>query len=160
VQYVIGSRAGPGLRLSALRVRRLLFEIDLRQLQFGIAEASQFFRDRLGRELPSGQLQLLLDKTEGWPAALELAALVLADAADPAGTIGQFAGTDSSVVDYLGEVVLSQLDERTRAFVFRISMVDRISAPLAHVLTGEDDSEAQLRALRARNLFLIPLDRS
>ncbi|HEY2417925.1 MAG TPA: hypothetical protein VGH84_08395, partial [Steroidobacteraceae bacterium] len=62
---------------------------------------------------------------------------------------------------YLGDVVLSRLDERTRAFVFRISLFDRISAPLAQTLSGgADDAEELLSALRARNLFLIPLDRS
>ena len=160
VQYVIGSREEPRLRLSGLRVRRQLFELDIRQMQFDIDEASQFYRSRLGRHLPPPDLQQLLTKTEGWPAALELVALALAGADDQAKFIAQFAGTDSSVVDYLGEAVLSCLDERTRSFVFRISMFDRISAPLAQALVSTDDAEELLRALRARNLFLIPLDRS
>ena len=160
LQYVIGSREEPRLRLSGLRVRRQLFEVDFRQLQFGIEEASQFYRSRLGRDVPMQDLQQLLSKTEGWPAALELVALALSGATDQAEFIKQFAGTDSSVVDYLGEVVLSRLDERTRAFVFQISLFDRISAPLAQALSGADDAEELLSALRARNLFLIPLDRS
>jgi LuxR family maltose regulon positive regulatory protein len=160
VQYVIGSREEPRLRLSGLRVRRQLFEIDIRQMQFGIEEAAQLFRSRLGRDLPIQEVQQLVYKTEGWPAALELAALALEGSADQAEFIEQFAGTDSSVVDYLGDVVLSRLDERTRAFVFRIALFDRISAPLAQALDAADDAEAVLAALRAQNLFLIPLDRS
>jgi len=159
VQFVIGSREEPRLRLSGLRVRRQLFEFDTRQMQFDADEASQFCRSRLGHDLPPPDLQQLLTKTEGWPAALELVALAIASAGDQAKFIAQFAGTDSSVVDYLGEAVLSGLDERTRAFVFRMSMFDRISAPLAQALVSSD-AEELLRALRARNLFLIPLDRS
>lgn len=160
VQFVIGTREEPRLRLGALRVRRQLFEVDIRQMQFDIEEVAQFCRSRLGHALPPAELQQLLAKTEGWPAALELAALALHDAGDPADFIEQFAGTDSSVVDYLGEVVLSCLDERTRAFVFAISQFDRVNVPLAQAASGVDDAEALLRELRARHLFLIPLDRA
>jgi LuxR family maltose regulon positive regulatory protein len=157
IQQIIGTRDKRRLRLSSLRVRRLLFELDLRQLQFDAEEAARFCQNRLGRDLSAEDLRRLLIKTEGWPAALELVALALDGVADQVGFIEQFAGTDSSLVDYLGEVVLSRMDERTRALVFRISMFDRICAPLAEAL-GIDAAEEQLQALRMRNLFLIPLD--
>jgi LuxR family maltose regulon positive regulatory protein len=102
----------------------------------------------------------LLTKTEGWPAALELAALVLAGSSEPKAFIQHFAGTDTSVVDYLCDMVLSQMDERTRDIVFRISMFDRVCAPLARAVTDANDAEGALLGLRTRNLFLIPLDRS
>jgi LuxR family transcriptional regulator, maltose regulon positive regulatory protein len=160
LQYVIGTRQDPGLRLSGLRVRCQLLELGAEQLHFDAAEAAQFYRSRLGRDLPASDLQALLTKTEGWPAALELAALVLAGPGDPKAFIQHFAGTDTSVVDYLCDMVLSQMDERTRDIVFRISLFDRICAPLARAVTGLDDAEEALLGLRTRNLFLIPLDRS
>src|SRR5277367_4518189 len=70
LQIVIGSREEPRLRLGALRVRRQLFELGIRQLQFDAAEAAQFCKSRLGRDLPAQDLRKLLTKTEGWPAAL------------------------------------------------------------------------------------------
>jgi LuxR family transcriptional regulator, maltose regulon positive regulatory protein len=160
LQYVVGTRRDPGLRLSGLRVRCQLLELGAEQLQFDAAEAAQFYRNRLGRDLPAPDLQTLLAKTEGWPAALELAALVLAGSSEPNVFIQHFAGTDTSVVDYLCDMVLSQMDERTRDIVFRISMFDRICAPLARAITDADDAPEVLLGLRARNLFLIPLDRS
>ncbi len=160
LQYVIGTRQDPGLRLSGLRVRCQLLELGAEQLQFDAAEAAQFYRSRLGRDLPALDLQTLLTKTEGWPAALELAALVLAGSSEPKAFIQHFAGTDTSVVDYLCDMVLSQMDERTRDIVFRISMFDRICAPLARAVTDANDAEEALLDLRTRNLFLIPLDRS
>jgi LuxR family transcriptional regulator, maltose regulon positive regulatory protein len=159
LQQVIGSREKPRLRLSGLRVRRQLFELDMRQLRFDPEEAARFYQERLRQELRKEDLDRLLIKTEGWPAALELVALALSGTTDPGEFIEQFAGTDSSLVEYLGEVLLSQLDERTRTFVFRISMFDRISGPLAQAL-GEPDAEERLQGLRFRNLFLILLDRS
>jgi LuxR family maltose regulon positive regulatory protein len=159
LQQVIGSRERPRLRLSGLSVRRQLFELDMRQLRFDSEEAAQFYRERLGQDLSKGDLERLLGKTEGWPAALELVALALSGLTDRGEFIGHLAGTDSSLVEYLGEVLLSRLDERTRTFVFRISMFDRISGSLARAL-GEEDAEERLEGLRSRNLFLIPLDRS
>jgi ATP/maltotriose-dependent transcriptional regulator MalT len=160
LQQVIGSREDvPGIRLASLRVRHLLFDVDAKRLQFGAEEAARFFRDRLGRELTPRQLQPLLDKTEGWPAALELAAIALAEASQADHFIERFTGSDSAIVDYLGEIVLSTLDERTRGFVLRIAMADRVSAPLARVLSGDDNAEVILGSLRARRLFLIPLNR-
>src|ERR1700678_597986 len=160
LQYVIGTRRDAGLRLSGLRVRCRLLELGAEQLQFDAAETAQFYKSRLGRDLPALDLQTLLTKTEGWPAALELAALVLAGSSEPKAFIRHFAGTDTSVVDYLCDMVLSQMDERTRDIVFRISMFDRVCAPLARAVTDADDAEEALLGLRTRNLFLIPLDRS
>ena len=160
LQCVIGTRRDPGLRLSGLRVRGRLLELGAEQLQFDAAETAQFYKSRLGRDLPAPDLQALLSKTEGWPAALELAALVLAGSSEPGAFIRHFAGTDTSVVDYLCDMVLSQLDQGTRDIVFRISMFDHVCASLARAVTDADDAEEALLALRARNLFLIPLDRS
>jgi len=50
LQYVIGTRQDPGLRLSGLRVRSQLLELGAEQLQFDAAEAAQFYRSRLGRD--------------------------------------------------------------------------------------------------------------
>jgi LuxR family transcriptional regulator, maltose regulon positive regulatory protein len=158
VQQVIGTREKRHLRLSGLRLRGQLFELDLRQLQFDTAEAAQFYRSRLGRDLPTQELQRLLTKTEGWPAALELVALALAGLPEQTAFIEHFSGSDSSVVDYLGEAVLSRMDERTRTFVYRISMFDRISTRLAKAVADVDDVDELLQTLRLSNLFVIPLD--
>src|SRR6202161_2876843 len=91
LQYVIGTRRDPGLRLSGLRVRSQLLELGAEQLQFDAKEAAQFYRSRLGRDLPVPDLQTLLTKTEGWPAALELAALGLAGSSAPTALIRRFA---------------------------------------------------------------------
>jgi len=159
LQQVIGTREKPRLRLSGLRVRRHLLELDLRQLQFDPEEAAQLYRNRLGQDLPKRDLERLLTKTEGWPAALELVALALSGVADRGEFIESFAGTDSSLVEYLCDVLLSQLDEQTRAFVFRVSMFERVNPSLAQAL-GEANAEERLQGLQLRNLFLIPLDRA
>jgi ATP/maltotriose-dependent transcriptional regulator MalT len=160
VQLIIGTREKHHLRLSGLRLRGELFELNSRQLRFDSAEASQFYRSRLGRDLSPQELHRVLMKTEGWPAALELVALALAGLAEQSAFIEHFSGTDSSVVEYLGEAVVSRMDERTRTFVYRISMFDRISAALAKAVGEIEDAGELLQVLRTGNLFLIPLDQS
>lgn len=159
-QYVVGTRDKRHLRLSGLRLRRELLELDFRQLQFDADEAAGFYSNRLGHDLPPQDLQRLLMKTEGWPAALELVALALTGLKDERRFIERFTGSDTNLVDYLCEVVLAQMDERTRTTVLRISMFDRICAPLAGAVCETDDAEELTQTLRARNLFLIPLDES
>ncbi len=100
-----------------------------------------------------------MDKTEGWPAALELLAAALQTPTRRSALIEQLTGTDLSVVDYLGEVVLAGLDENLRRFVERIAQFDRISSALAARVSNAPDAASLLAELRARNLFLIPLDR-
>jgi ATP/maltotriose-dependent transcriptional regulator MalT len=158
VQYVVGTRDKQRLRFSALRVRRQLLELDLRQLQFDTDEAAMFCRSRLGHDLSAQDMQRLLTKTEGWPAGLELVTLALAGLTNQSRFIERFAGTDSSLVEYLGEVVLSRMDDRTRTGVFRMSMFDRVCAPLAQAVCETDDAAGLIQVLRAGNLFLIPLD--
>ena len=158
VQQIIGSRQTRHLRVSALRMRGQLFELDLRQLRFDEQEALQFLRGRLGRDLPGLDIARLLSRTEGWPAALELVALAVATRENPTRFIEDFTGTDCTLVDYLGEVVLSRMDERTRSLVLRISMFDRMNAALAQAVCDTVDAAELLEGLRESNLFLIPLD--
>ena len=160
MQIVAGTRERPRLRLAGLRVRRRLFEIDLPQMQFDLDEVAQFCRSRLGRELSGSQLRQLRERTEGWPAALELATLALEDATDPTMLVENLAGTDGRVVDYLGEVLLSRMDERMRAFVSCLALFERFDVALARAAGGEEDAASLVDELRARNLFLVPLDRA
>jgi len=160
LQFVLGSREEPPLRLAGLRLRQQLAEFDIDELKFGLDDAARLLRNRLGRELPPHELRQLVAKTEGWPAGLELAAVALQGSLPQATFIEQFAGTDRSIVDYLREVLLARLGEPLRSFVLRIALFDRISVPLARAVDAGADAAALLDELRARNLFLIALDRS
>jgi ATP/maltotriose-dependent transcriptional regulator MalT len=159
-QYVLGGRAEPQVKLGGLRVRGRLAEYGVRELQFTSEESEQFFESRLGPVLGSDEVQQLLKRTEGWPAALELAALALRAETDHAEIVKRFAGSDRDVVDYLGEAVLNGLDARTRGFIMRLAHFDRFSAELAEAVTDEFEAAGLLAAVHANNLFLVPLDRT
>ncbi|NGY03816.1 LuxR C-terminal-related transcriptional regulator [Solimonas terrae] len=160
-QYVLGCRLAPKLPLSGLRVRRKLLEIGATDLEFSADETAAFLSLRLGRHLADDEIRQLSGKTEGWAAALELvaAALQTQDEQQARELIARFTGTDRSVVDYLGEMVLAGLDGPLRRFVECVAQFERVDAGLAGCVSGEPDAAQRLAELQARNLFLVPLDR-
>lgn len=158
LHLVIITRADPPLPVSRLRVRGELAEIRAEQLQFSVGEAGQFFHGRLGAALAEHDVHKLVTRTEGWAAGLQLAALRLADRADPAALIDRFTGADRHIVDYLCDEVLDMQPPRIREFLLATSVLDRLCAPLCDALTGRADGEELIGEVHRANLFLIPLD--
>jgi LuxR family maltose regulon positive regulatory protein len=158
VHVVLSTRSDPDLPLSRWRVRAGLTEIRAADLRFTPDEAAAYFHDVAGLELDAGQVATLEQRTEGWIAALQLAALSLRDRDDAAGFIGRFAGNDRYIVDYLVEEVLEHQPDAVRSFLLHTSVLGRLTAPLCDAVTGRDDGSATLIALERANLFVIPLD--
>ena len=97
------------------------------------------------------------DRTEGWIAALQLAALSMRGRDDLGDFVAGFAGDDRYIVDYLVEEVLQ--NQPSRALLPAAHLVLAASpAPLGDAVTGRGDSRAMLEALDRANLFLVPLD--
>jgi ATP/maltotriose-dependent transcriptional regulator MalT len=101
---------------------------------------------------------MLEGRTEGWIAALQLAALSLQGREDTAGFIDGFAGDDRHVVDYLVEEVVRRQPEEVREFLLRTSVLSRLCGPLTDAVTGRADGRTMLAALDRDNLFMVPLD--
>ena len=139
LHLVLITRADPPLPLSRLRVRGELAELRAEQLRFSLDEALEFFAGRLAAPLSERDVHRLLDRTEGWAAGLQLAALQLQDRADPSAFIERFTGADWHIVNYLGEEVLTSQPPRLREFLLVTSVLNRMCAPLCNALTGRDD---------------------
>jgi len=108
--------------------------------------------------LSEGDLAALDGRTEGWIAALQLAALSMQGRDDVSAFIAGFAGDDRYVVDYLGEEVLARQPTAVRDFLLRTSVLERLTGPLCDAVTGRDGGKASLLALERANLFLVALD--
>src|SRR5450631_3552184 len=160
LHLVIGSRADPALPLARLRARGELVEIRAAELRFTLDEAAAYLSKSMGLVLTAPDVAALEGRTEGWIAALQLAALSMQGRDDVAGFIAGFAGDDRYVVDHLAEEVLQRLPDRVQAFLVQTSILDRLSAPLCDAVTGRDDGTAKLKSLDRANLFVVPLDDS
>jgi LuxR family maltose regulon positive regulatory protein len=97
-------------------------------------------------------------RTEGWIAALQLAALSMQGRDDVADFIADFAGDDRYVVDYLVEEVLARQPERVQTFLLRTSILGRLTGSLCDAVTGQHGGKAMLESLDRANLFLVALD--
>jgi LuxR family maltose regulon positive regulatory protein len=158
VHLVLASRADPPLPLARLRARGDLVEIRAADLRFTADEASDYLTGAMGLSLTQQQISTLDDRTEGWIAALQLAALSMRGRDDIADFVAGFAGDDRYIVDYLVEEVLQNQPPEMRSFLLHTSILSRMSSPLADAVTGRGDSRAMLEALDRANLFLVPLD--
>ena len=158
LHVVIASRADPALPLARLRARGELAEIRAAELRFTPDEAAAYFNEMMGLQLTARDVAALEGRTEGWIAALQLAALSMQGRDDVAGFIAGFAGDDRYVVDSLAEEVLQRQSDRVQAFLLQTSILGRLSGPLCDAVTGQGGGKAMLEALDRGNLFLVSLD--
>jgi LuxR family transcriptional regulator, maltose regulon positive regulatory protein len=158
VHVVLSTRADPDLQLARWRARSELVEIRAADLRFTADEAALYLNEATGLHLAARDVEALGERTEGWIAALQLAALSLRGRDDASGFIAEFAGNDRYIVDYLVEEVLQHQPEPVREFLLRSAVLDRLTGPLCDVVTGRDDGSRMLMALERANLFLISLD--
>jgi LuxR family transcriptional regulator, maltose regulon positive regulatory protein len=157
-RLVISSRADPPLPLARLRVRDQMTEVRAADLRFTPEEASAFLNDVMGLSLSEGDVAVLEGVTEGWIAALQLAALSMRDRQDTSGFVESFSGSNRHVLDFLAEEVLERQPEGVREFLLKTSALERMSASLCDSLTSRNDGQQMLERLEHENLFVIALD--
>jgi LuxR family transcriptional regulator, maltose regulon positive regulatory protein len=158
LHLILATRSDPPLPLGQLRARRQLVEVRAADLRFTTAEAALYLNDSMGLELSDENVAVLKGRTEGWIAALQLAALSLQGRADASAFIAGFAGEDHYVVDYLVEEVLARQPDDVRGFLLQTSILESLTGPLCDAVTGRQGGKAALVALERANLFLVPLD--
>jgi LuxR family maltose regulon positive regulatory protein len=164
MQLVISTRADPTLHLARVRARGELTEVRAADLRFTNDEAVAYLNDVTMLSLTPDDIAALGERTEGWVAALQLAALSLRGRDDTSGFIRSFAGDDRYVVDYLVEEVLDRQPGPVRTFLLETSILDRLTGSLCDAVSCTPGGgsglagKAMLEQLDRANLFLVPLD--
>ena len=157
-QVVIITRADPPLPLARMRAAGEMMEIRARELRFDAGQAAELIHAVVAVELTDRDVADLVERTEGWPAGLYLAALSLRGHSAPSAFVRHFTGDNRYIVDYLVEDVLSQQPSDIREFLIRTSILGRFCAPLCEVVTGSVNAAAIIDVLERENLFVVPLD--
>lgn len=176
IRIIVVSRTNPALPLARLRASAQLMEITEEDLRFSSEETLRFLQEVMGLELSEEHCLALDERTEGWVAGLQLAALSLEGREDPDEFIASLRGTHRYILDYLAEEVFSNLPEILQIFLLRISHLERFCSDLCNAVVDdllqqewnlglEDSSEPQnlssqqiLEFLDDANLFVFPLD--
>jgi LuxR family maltose regulon positive regulatory protein len=158
IHLVVSGRADPPLPLSKLRARGEVNELRAPDLRLTSEEATAFLKDAMGLALSGRDVAALEEVTEGWVAALQLAALSMQGRGDVSGFVEAFSGSNRHVLDFLGEEVLGRQPEPVRGFLLRTSVLQNMAAPLCDALMGRSDGQQMLERLERDNLFVVPLD--
>jgi LuxR family maltose regulon positive regulatory protein len=157
LRLVLSTRVDPPLRLERLRLSGRLAEVRAADLALTTDEARSLCEDA-GVDLNDGELDLLVERTGGWPTGVRLALLSLEGSPDPGAFVESFAGDDRGVSSYLvSEVLLHQRPE-TLDFLLRICQVDRVTGGLADELTGGSEGRATLAELAEHHGLVTALD--
>src|SRR3984957_13944509 len=155
LSLVVGSRSDPLLPLHRYRLAGELTEIRAGELAFSVGEAGQLMEQH-GIALPADSLAFLTGRTDGWVAALRLAAISMATHPDPAQFVKHVAAEDSAVAGYLVEEVLNTLPAAMRSFLLRTSILDQVNGDLASELARAEPA-TDLPAMAQANALIQPL---
>jgi LuxR family maltose regulon positive regulatory protein len=177
VHLVISTRSDPPLPLALLRGRNQLNELRAKDLRFTSAEASTFLLKIFNLSLTPEQITILENRTEGWIAGLQMAALSMQGRLDISKFIEEFSGSHRFIIDYLTEEALNRQSMETQVFLLCTSILARLNGPLcdfvldrksdqetniAQSLNGfstiQRESQSLLTELESSNLFVVPLD--
>jgi LuxR family transcriptional regulator, maltose regulon positive regulatory protein len=155
---ILTTRTEPSLPLASLRAQNQLLEIDAAALRFDLQETHNFLEvEKLGR-LVTSDLRLLLEKTDGWPAALRiLASTSIQSKQDFGQYVRNLSGTQRTIGAYLEEL-LGGLPREMVQFMLRTAVLNRLCAPLCEAVTGASSSREFLGSIEKRQLLLVPLD--
>ena len=161
MHLVITTRTDPTLPLPRLRSRGFLTEIRVDELRFTPQEAITFLEKGMGLKISAEDIFTLEERTEGWIAGLQLAAISMQKLKHN-NEITHFVKTFSSshryILDYLTDEVLSQSPKGTKNFLLQTSILNHLNAAVCDAVTEQTNSQEILETLEAANLFLIPLD--
>jgi LuxR family maltose regulon positive regulatory protein len=157
LRVALATREEPPLGLHRLRLANELTELREPDLRFALDETRELLEEA-GVTLSDEALLLLQERTEGWAAGLRLAAISLAGHPDPERFVSEFSGSERTVAGYLLAEVLERRSPEVHDLLLRTSVLERVSGPLADVLTGGSGSEAVLQSLEEANAFVTSVD--
>jgi LuxR family transcriptional regulator, maltose regulon positive regulatory protein len=143
--------------LGRLRASGDLVEIGSAQIALD-AEETRAVAGRNGLDLSEESAEALRERTEGWAAAVVLAALALRDREDVEERAAGLSGDQQHIADFLLEEVLKIQPDELASFLLGTSILERMTAPLCNAVLRVENAADSLEALVRTNAFVIPLD--
>ncbi len=172
LHIVISSRVDPPFPFSRLRASDQVLEIRAQDIRFTRDEIQDFYQEVMEIALSQDDLSILEDRTEGWAAGMQMAALAMRAFDTHSRTrrdqfLRSFQGNQRFVMDYLVEEVLDKLSAGIKGFLLQTSLLEKLNGPLCDAVTSLDisitkppfrSSQEILEYLDRSNYFVVPLD--
>jgi len=156
-QLVLASRNDPPIRLHRLRMAGQLCELRDDDLSLSLPETRDLLAN-FGVGMGTAELALLHERSEGWVAAVQMAALSLRAAGDPAQVARALDVRSHLIADYFIAEVLDQQPPEVAWFLLDTSILGELTAASCATVSRRPDAAALLRDIDTANLFLVPLD--
>ena len=162
LRLIVTSREEPNFPLYRWRIDGLYTEIGINQLRFSQDETSAFLRQVMELDVADIQSAQLAERTEGWVAGLQIAALMLRNklpTPNSTALVEALSGKHHYIIDYLAAEVLNQQTDSVRDFLIKTSVLDEFCVGLCNAVTERNDSRDLLSYLEKNHLFLVNLDK-
>jgi LuxR family maltose regulon positive regulatory protein len=156
--FVIASRDYPWLGQSVLAAEEQVTELTSEDLRFNRSEAEALLDRAQASALPEDALKALVDRSEGWPLALQLTSLSLKRGIDHASLMDRFSGSRPDLARYLSEQVLTSLPAEVQDLLTATALLDRLTGEAVNALCERSDGWLVLERLEQQGLFLSPTD--
>lgn len=156
--YITSRKILP-LPLARFRAKGEIEELTIDDIRFDREEIHHYWGELIGISPSHDLLHLLENRTEGWVAGIQLAAITNQGRTDTVNTLENFTGNHRFVVDYLLEEVFMGLPESLQLFLLQTSILDRFNDSLCSLVTGQMIDSNYLLKLEQANLFLTPFDK-
>ncbi|RKG37782.1 LuxR C-terminal-related transcriptional regulator [Acinetobacter rongchengensis] len=163
INLIIASRIKPEWNFSKEILQGRLYLADERLLSVKseeIPELIEFLSQQNFENvaLSSDQVQLLIEKTEGWITGIQLTNLYLKKDHDANSIIQNLSGIHNQIVDYLSEQVFLQLPEEMQFFLMQISVLRKVNLGLIQEVTAHSQASPFLDTIKHRGLFMQAVD--
>lgn len=154
LHLVITSRITPALPLARLRTHGRWLEVDATALRFDLEETTRLLASTPANRYSAAQINALHASTEGWAAALRLAAV---GHGLGGGLEASIAGSSSAFAT-LFEDLLDSLPDPTVRFMAQTAMLERLTPELCDAVCAWSDSATQMKLLQQYHLLIEPMD--
>ena len=157
-RFALASRTKVPLPTARLRAQGRIMEVGAEDLAMSAEEASSLL-EGAGVKPDVASTSELVQRTEGWPTGLYIAALAIRAGARQSEAGFTFTGDDRFMGDYLRSELLDRVSGSEVSFLIRTAVLDRMCGSLCDAILGATASGRVLEQLESRNLLVVPLDR-
>lgn len=160
VKFMFSSTQVIPINLARAKLEGRIREVGYTELSLNASEVRDLLGGELCGRLGEVAVETVCRHTEGWPAAVRLAHIILSSSDRPLEALERFSGADEDLADLLNRQVLAGFPAETRQFLLEISLLRSFCVELARHATGDAEAAQHLNRLLRSNVFVIPLDRN
>lgn len=160
VRFVWSTTTDIPIALGRAKLEGRIRQIGHAELSLNAAETRALLGAEIEEHIGAIGVRAILQQTEGWPAAIRMAQIVLAGAERPRAALEAFSGSDEDVAALLNRQVLKGFTPKLRDFLLCLGQLRNFTPELCRAAIDKAGAERHLDVLLRRNVFLIPLDRN